>query len=218
MRLAKFIASHEEEGMKNRRGRTPRLPSRTLVAVIGSLLAIFLALQGSRAEQSKDPSAARSAPNTLADELQPLAYFQGSWTCEGVFPGSGKPIASNLHFSSGLEGAWLAVQSDDAPPNRFHARELWGYDKSAKRFRNFIFDNFGGARLFTFPGWDGDKLVWTGDAFANTDAPAQRFIFEKTSPQEFVVSWEVRKPQADWAVGDRLTCRKAKTLAAVPEK
>jgi hypothetical protein len=205
--------------MRTIRRLTPWLRGKKVVAVIGSLFAALLALSSSSAGQAKDPDPrATSAPNTLADELQPLAYFQGSWTCEGVFPSSGKPIASNLDFSSVLEGAWLAVQSDDAPPNRFHARELWGYDKNAKRFRNFIFDNFGGARLFSSPGWDGDKLVWTGDAFANTDPPTQHFIFQKTSPQEFVVSWEVRKPPANWAVGDRLTCRKTKTLAAIPEE
>jgi hypothetical protein len=198
--------------MRTRYGRTHWLRGIGVVAVIGSLFAILLAFSGSSAGQAKDPAPAVASPNTLADELQPLAYFQGLWTCQGVFPSSGKPIASNLDFSSGLEGAWLAVQSDDVPPNRFHARELWGYDKNAKRFRNFIFDNFGGARLFTSPGWDGDKLVWTGDAFASADAPAQRFIFQKSSPQEFAVSWEVRKPQADWAVGDRLTCRKRTEL------
>jgi hypothetical protein len=204
------MAGGEGEGMRTRYGRTLWLRGIRVVVVVGSLFAILLALPESGTGQAKNPAPTVASPKTLADELQPLGYFQGSWTCEGVFPSSGKSIASNMDFSSGLEGAWLAVQSDDVPPNRFHARELWGYDKNAKGFRNFIFDNFGGARLFTSPGWDGDKLVWTGDAFANTDAPAQRFIFQKSSAQEFVVSWEVRKPLADWSVGDRLTCRKAK--------
>ena len=186
---------------------------RFFVLIAGFLCGALLALPASSLGQAKDSSpVAPPAPHTLTGELEPLAYFEGSWSCDGVFVGSGKPIASNLGFSAELEGAWLTVHSDDVPPNRFHARELWGFDKKAKQFSNFIFDNFGGARLFTSPGWEGDKLIWTGGAIANTAPPDQRFIFQKASPEEMVVSWEVRKPQGDWVVGDRLTCRKLKTL------
>jgi hypothetical protein len=80
------------------------------------------------------------------------------------------------------------------------------FDKAANRFTNFIHDNFGGVRLFNSSGWDGDTLTWTGDALANPPAATQRFVIESKSPKEFVISWEVRKPQADWVVGDRLTC------------
>lgn len=74
--------------------RTPWLRGIAVVVVIGSLFAILLAVSGSSAGQAKDPAPTVTSPDTLADEPQPLAYFQGSWTCEGVFPSSGKPIAS----------------------------------------------------------------------------------------------------------------------------
>lgn len=147
------------------------------------------------------------SPSALKPELQPFSFFIGQWNCQGEFPASQKKISSRISVSPDLEGSWLAFRWDDNAPNVFHALELWGFDKTAHHFTNFIHDNFGGARLFNSSGWDGDTLTWTGDALANPPALNQRFVIERKSPKEFVISWEVSKPQADWVVGDRLTCR-----------
>src|SRR5258708_506639 len=71
---------------------------------------------------------------TLKKELEPLGYFAGHWTCKGVFPSTGKEIASDLVARVDLDGAWLVLRHDDAPPNRYHATELWGFDPQTKQF------------------------------------------------------------------------------------
>jgi hypothetical protein len=156
---------------------------------------------GIRAQSSAD------APPALKAELQPLSYFVGEWNCEGEFVASKKPIAAHITIAPDLDGSWLSFRWDDKAPNRFHALELWGFDKTAKHFTNFIYDNFGGARLFQSSGWDGDNLTWTGNALASPPAANERFVIERKSPKEFVISYDTRKAQADWATGDRLTCR-----------
>ena len=124
----------------------------------------------------------------LAQELKPelasLKYFQGSWACEGRFVANGRPISAAMTFAPELDGAWLAHRLYDRPPNPFHALELWGYDKTARQFESFIHDNFGGVRLFTSPGWTGDRLVWTGDALTPDAKEVQHFIFERKSQSE----------------------------------
>jgi hypothetical protein len=153
-------------------------------------------------------SATTSAGVMLKPEVQSLASFEGKWACSGVFPSNGKEIESQIVFLPELEGAWLWARHDDLPPNRFHALELWGFDPAEKQFVAFIYDNFGGVRKFTSSGWTEDKLIWLGET-SKTDPPTvQRFVYTRNSLSQFAVSWEVKKGNAGWAVGDMLTCKK----------
>lgn len=152
-------------------------------------------------------SAATPAPNVLTPQLQPLSFFIGTWDCAGEFTASKKAISSRISVSSELDGSWLAFRWNDNAPNVFHALELWGFEKSAHHFTNFIHDNFGGVRLFTSSGWDADTLIWTGDALANPPAANQRFVIEREPGKSFVITWQTLKPLSDWVTGDKLTCR-----------
>lgn len=120
---------------------------------------------------------------------------------------SKKLIAAHIAIAADVDGSWLTFRWDDKAPNRFHALELWGFDKTANHFTNFVYDNLGGARLFQSAGWEGDTLTWTGNALTSPPAANERFVIERKSPKEFVISYDTRKPQADWATGDHLTCR-----------
>lgn len=167
------------------------------VCVSGLSLSLGLA-------QEAHPAAASAA--TLKPELAALAEFKGTWACKGVFPSNGQRIESRIAFVPDLEGAWLSVRHDDVPPNRFHAHELWGYDSAAKQYSAFIFDNFGGARAFTSPGWSADALIWTVKPADSSSAPAERFVFKREKAAgQFVANCEVKRG-ADWKIGDTLTC------------
>jgi hypothetical protein len=153
-------------------------------------------------------SAAGDTQTKLKKEVESLQSFAGVWHCQGVFPSSGKKIESQIAFTQDLEGAWLLVRHDDIPPNQFHALEMWGFDKEAKQFVAFIYDNFGGVRKFTSPGWEEQNLVWMGETSSSTPPSTQRFVFKRDSAEQFIVNWEVKKGTADWVVGDALTCKK----------
>jgi hypothetical protein len=153
-------------------------------------------------------SALTSAEPKLKKELESLQGLAGVWHCQGVFPASGKKIESQIAFTPDLEGAWLVMRHDDMPPNLFHALEMWGFDKDAKQFVAFIYDNFGGVRKFTSAGWEEQKLIWMGETSAATPPLTERFVFKRDSPEQLVVNWEVKKGTADWTVGDTLACKK----------
>jgi hypothetical protein len=153
-------------------------------------------------------SSPASGVSPLKPEVEPLAFFLGQWNCEGEFPATKKPISSRISATASLDGSWVLVRWDDNAPNQFHALEMWGYDKDAKQFSNFIFDNFGGGRLFRSPGWESEKLIWTGDALVSPPNLNQRFVIERKSPNSFVISWQMHKPGADWVIGDQLNCTK----------
>jgi hypothetical protein len=135
----------------------------------------------------------------LQGSLGSLSYFVGHWSCDGAFS-NGQKIHSTLAFQPELGGAWLALRADDAPPNEFHALELWGHPEDVKDYQNVIFDNFKGMRPFTSSGWTGDQWIWAG--------PSERFVFARKAARAFDVSWEVARPDAGWAVGDKLRCQR----------
>jgi uncharacterized protein DUF1579 len=168
------------------------------------LLALVVVLSIVAPRMSGQTAAAASA---LKPEMQALSFFLGEWNCEGEFIASKKLIAAHISASADLDGSWIAFRWTDRAPSPFHALELFGYDKAAKHFTNSIYDNFGSMRPFNSPGWEADTLTWIGNAPSASAAPGERFVIERKSAKEFVITWETRKAQGDWTAGDRLTCK-----------
>jgi hypothetical protein len=153
--------------------------------------------------QSSADSAAK-----LQKQVESFSPFTGKWSCQGIFPKSGKHITSQIVFATDLEGAWLTVRQDDMPPDRFHALELWGFDSGAKNFVAYIYDNFGGVRKFTSAGLANDQLIWKGESTKAEPSITERFVFNLKDATQFVVDYEVQRGSADWVIGDTLTCKK----------
>jgi hypothetical protein len=172
-----------------------------LVCPLPALLAAPVANPAPAAPAAADPRI------EVRKKVESLAVLSGQWSCQGTFS-NGSPIASRIAFTPEAEGAWLLVHHDDLPPNQFHALEVWGFDDKAQQLAATFYDNFGGLRRFTSPGWNGQKLIWTGDT-SNAQPPVtQRFVFQLDAPGQLVVTWEVKKGAADWIAGDTLTCKK----------
>ena len=85
---------------------------------------------------------------------------------------------------------------------------LQGYDAAAKTYTMFCFDAFGSHCQQTSPGWDGDKIVYTGEVAGNPATPS-RDTFTKTGAASLEHMGEM---QADgkWVATDRETCTRAK--------
>jgi hypothetical protein len=131
-----------------------------------------------------------------------FAYFVGHWKCEGVFPASGKSIASSLTFERDASSGALLKHHDDVPPAAYHALELWGFVKSGG-LSDTIMDTYSGVRSFSSPGWSGDTLMWSS---APAIRPAQRFTYVRLSADMMRVDWSVAKADGAFQVGDTLTC------------
>ncbi|KGI78149.1 hypothetical protein LF63_0107345 [Oleiagrimonas soli] len=137
--------------------------------------------------------------------MHALSYFSGSWACEGVFPASGKHIASTMRFDFDLGGAVLVKHHDDRPPSGYRAIEAWGYDQQEKTYRATVMDNFGGARRMRSDGWKGKVLRWVVD----TDGgPPQQFVYVRLNRNTYRVDWKIDRSGRGLEVGDTLTCRR----------
>jgi hypothetical protein len=132
-----------------------------------------------------------------------LDYFVGRWQCEGVFPASGKAIASTLKFEQDTASGALLKHHDDTPPNLYHALELWGFVK-AGGLSDTIMESFGGVHPpLTSPGWSGDTLMWSSPPGVT---PANRFTYVRLSPDRMRVDWSIAKVEGEYKIGDTLTC------------
>jgi hypothetical protein len=128
----------------------------------------------------------------------------GHWRCDGVFPASGKTIASTMRFDADLGGAAVLKHHDDIAPATYRAVEAWTYDAKGKQFNAAIVDNFGGTRRFSSGGWEGDTLTWTS---APEVQPAQKFVYVRTAGGALRVDWQVMR-DGGFVVGDTLTCKR----------
>jgi hypothetical protein len=148
-------------------------------------------------------AAADAARPALADELQPFAFFRGSWSCHGRFPSNGRAIASAERFAPELLGHWLTMRHVDLPPFGYQAVEMWRYDAASRRFDNYVFDNASGVRHYTSPGWDGARLTWTPDS---NGKQSDRFVFERKGAGHFQVDYSRPASTGNWAIVDTLQC------------
>jgi len=142
------------------------------------------------------------------DTPESLAFFVGSWHCDGKFTGSGKPISANLKFESILGGKFLLFKHDDEPPFNYHAWSEWGWDTKAGQFVATTQDSAGGVRLFRSPGWISQSLIWTGGSLP--DSLDQRFVFERLDSNAFRVSYSYNK-DGSWVAVDSSSCNRAST-------
>lgn len=147
--------------------------------------------------------ATASASADDASPMRALDYFQGSWHCEGVFPASGRTIASRMDYAPDLQGAALVKHHADIAPASYRAIEAWGYDAKGKRYQAAVLDKAGGTRRFASAGWQRDTLAWNS---APEVVPAQRFVYVRLDERHYRVDWEVNRGGKGFVVGDTLTC------------
>lgn len=163
------------------------------IAALAGLVLASHALSGMAADTPPD------------NPLAAMSFFEGNWHCAGKFTRSGKSIESDQSFASILDGKWLRLQHRDVPPNTFKALQVWGFDAANKRFVASIFDNFGGARRYSSPGWENGQWIWTN---LNAGNHTDRFVFEKRDADSYQMTYQVRRGQTPWQTGDTLTCHR----------
>jgi len=157
-----------------------------------------------------DIAAASPPPAGSAGAFAPMTFLIGTWSCSGVFPASGRTIASTISFASDLDGAAIVKHHDDVAPGPYRAVETWVYNPANRQYAAAIADNFGGVREFDSRGWNGDVLVWSSAAGVKPD---QEFAYTKISDDRFKLDWRVSRDGTAYAVGDTLTCARAKPSA-----
>jgi hypothetical protein len=175
--------------------------------------------QDVKGRPAQKPVKAEMAMPKPAPEMAQLRFFEGSWNCTGTMSpspfGPGGTMKSTVRTHSALGGFWesgvVKGTSPGLPPFEGMFHMTW--DPGAKRHLMFWVDNMGGWAQSTAPGWEGDKIVFSGDSYMAGKKYATRDTFAKGAAGALKHSWEM---QADgkWSPLGEETCHKAAPGAA----
>jgi hypothetical protein len=134
---------------------------KTMLILAFSLLALSALAQDKPVKSAEEQN--------LPKQLSVERWFVGDWICEGTQyasqTDSGAKFTDRFSFHMTLRGSWLIYQIDQLKGPVKGKQTLIGsstWDANAKvHVRRDM--NIGGSRVdVTSPGWDGDKLVYTG--------------------------------------------------------
>jgi hypothetical protein len=159
-------------------------------------------------------AAAPAAPKPAA-ELDQLKVFEGSWRCEGKQPagpfGPEQAYKSSFKGKKDIDNFWIAIQYDQrkskAHPLPIKARGFVGYDAAAKKYVSIGADNTGGWINESSPGWEGDKLVFSGDGSMGGQKVSFRETYTKKGDKEMTWTGEMKMGK-DWIPVGTDDCKK----------
>ncbi|MFL5307139.1 MAG: DUF1579 family protein [Polyangia bacterium] len=150
-----------------------------------------------------------------ATELDQLKVFEGSWRCDGKQPAG--PFGPEQEYKSSFKGKkdidnfWIAIEYDQkkskAHPMPIKARGFLGYDPAAKKYVTIGADNTGGWISESSPGWEGDKLVFSGDGSMGGQKVSFRETYTKKGEKELTWSGEMKMGK-DWIAVGSDSCKK----------
>ena len=157
--------------------------------------------------------AAQQGPPKPPAEMSQIAYFEGTWTCQGkTFDSPMGPAGAikgtadirkdlNGHFQSGT----IKGSMPNMPPfeGRFHVT----YDVGMKQFVMIWVDNMGGRAQSTSTGFKGDTMVYEGEGHMGGQTMKSRDTFTKSGPSSMRHTWEMQMDGKWMPLGDE-TCQK----------
>jgi uncharacterized protein DUF1579 len=193
----------------------------TARSITGSLAAAAFAVavpctfaQDVKGRPAQKPVKAEMSMPRPAPEMSQLKFFDGSWACAGTMlaspMGPAGKMTSTVRSQSDLGGFWqsgvVKGTSPGMPP--FEGRFNMTYDPTAKHHVLLWMDNMGGWAQSTAPGWEGDKIVFTGDSFMAGKGFKTRDTFAKAAGGSMRHTSEMQTDGKWTAIGDE-TCKKA---------
>lgn len=196
-----FCGAEVYWGMKN-----------VIILLVGCLVGMGARGQGAAPE----PSEAKVTNEVWArDAAQPKfsrldtgleRFFIGHWAGKGEFS-NGKPIEADVVFRLDLDSSWLVYEHRDRAPNDYRATSMWGVDRSGQ-FVGYTFDNFHGHRQWMSNGWAEGKLILSGTGVTGAFVLFEHFVYERVSPTQFRMTYEVSRDGIKWILGDWLVFTK----------
>jgi len=162
------------------------------------------------------PAAPPPAPAPKpAAELDQLKMFEATWRCEGKQPagpmGPEQDYKSTFKGKKDVESFWISFEYSQKK-SKAHALPIiakgyLGYDPAAKKYVTLGVDNMGGSVTESSPGWEADKLTFTGDGQMGGQKISFRETYTKKGDKEMIWSGEMKMGK-DWIPVGTDTCKK----------
>ena len=160
---------------------------------------------------------AAEAPPKPAAEMANLKVFDGSWTCEGTASpgpmGPGGAMKGAVTSQTDFGGYWQSgtvKSTGGGMPGTMEGRFHMTYDSGAKQYVLLWLDNTGAWSQSTSKGWEGDKMVFSGEMNWGGQKMQTRDSFVKSADGSLRHDWEAQL-DGKWTPLGTETCRKAKS-------
>jgi hypothetical protein len=166
---------------------------------------------------AQDEPAKSAEAQKLPEQLSVERWFVGNWICEGTQHASptapGVGFTDRFSFKMTLRGSWLIYQIDQLKGPAKGKQTLIGsatWDADAKvHVRRDM--NIGGSRIdVTSPGWDGDKLIYTGSMIIGTEKLPVKHTLTKKSDAAYDAYLEMGGTDGKPAMWEEENCKKAR--------
>jgi hypothetical protein len=163
-----------------------------------------------------------AAAQMLPEQLSAEKWFVGIWICEGTQHaspmGPGVKFTDRFSFKMALRGSWLIYQIDQLKGPVKGKQTLIGsstWDANAKvHVRRDM--NIGGSRVdVTSPGWDGDKLVYTGYMIIGDEKLPVKHTFTRKGDAAYDSALEVTGADGKLAMWEEESCKKVSGARAM---
>jgi uncharacterized protein DUF1579 len=148
-----------------------------------------------------------------APEMAQIAFFEGSWTCEGKMfatpMGPAGEMKSTADIRKDMNGFFQTgtIKGTMANMPPFEGHFYATYDAGMKRFVMLWVDNMGGWAQNTSAGWKGDVMVYEGDGHMGGQTVKGRDTFTKTGTNAMKHATEMQL-NGKWTPAGEETCRK----------
>jgi hypothetical protein len=143
-----------------------------------------------------------------------LKIFDGSWTCEGKMEatpmGPAGTMKSTVKSQADMGGFWQSgtVKSTMAAmPGTMEGMFHMTYDPGAKQYVMLWVDNMGAYSQATATGWQGDKIVFSGETAMGGKKMMVRDTFTKAADGSLKHDMEAQI-DGKWMATGSETCRK----------
>ena len=167
------------------------------------------------APTAAQPAAAASPAPKPAAELEQLKMFEATWRCEGKQPAG--PLGPEQDYKSTFKGKkdvdsfWISFQYSQKKtkvhPLPIIAKGYVGYDPAAKKYVSLGVDNMGGSVTESSPGWEADKLTFTGDGQMSGQKISFRETYTKKGDKAMTWTGEMKMGK-DWIPVGTDECKK----------
>jgi hypothetical protein len=155
-------------------------------------------------------------------QLSVEKWFVGDWICEGTQHASpivpGVKFTDRFSFNMALRGSWLIYHIDQLKGPVKGKQTLIGsstWDANAKvHVRRDM--NIGGSRMdVTSPGWDGDKLIYTGYMIIGAEKLPVKHTLTKKGDAAYDAYLEATGADGKPAMWEEESCKKVSGAKAM---
>jgi hypothetical protein len=141
---------------------------------------------------------AHAPPKPAPEFLAATKYFLGSWNCDGKMAagpwGPEMKATSTLGFKLTMNDFYMSIDGDQKiagpQPMSMSFHGMNGWDPMSKKLMRNDYDSTGGYVALSSPGWEGDKIVFSGEGMMMGKKMKMRHTMAKKGDAEFVSTFE----------------------------